>query len=732
MKKHVPIVLGSLLLVAGIWLQTTTQPTVTQLIDRLENLIYDMQLHARTLGDKKQPDTPVAIVDVDDKSIAKIGRWPWPRNILATLVTNLKEAGAAVIAIDMLFPENESNIAKIIQTTLIQKKLATPQMSAQLQKVAPEFDADGAFARSFQGVDVILGVTFNNRSEKIGVLPEPFMTLPLTETLYNLIELPGYIANIDILQKNAKSAGFINIFPDEDGIIRRVPLVIRHQTGLYPSLALEAVRTFLLEKIQLKTGKYLQEMHMEGIKIGPYHIATDEKGEAIIPFRGKSFTFPTYSATDVLRRALPPDALRGKIIFIGSSATGLGDIKATAIQNVYPGVEIHATVAASILDNYFPARPTWAKGTEVIITVITGIIFIVLFSFLGPGSLTLLSITVPVLFLIANDWLIQKTGLIISVLIPVLLVIALAIINIIYGYFFETRRREHLKEMFGEYVPEAHINEMLQNRDKFSLQGQSREMTVLFADIRNFTAISEGLSAENLKKMLDTFLTPMTEIIFKHQGTIDKYVGDMIMAFWGAPLTDKNHEQHAIEAALEMQNMITQISHSFNEKGWPEIKMGIGINSGRMTVGDMGSKYRRNYTVLGDAVNLASRVEGLTKFYGVKILVTENTQKNQTDFIFRKLGRVRVKGKINSIMIYEVLCKKVELKPELEKELQQFHQALDSCLERRFTDALQLFKQLCQAHPQNSLYKLYLHRIETWTISPPPADWDGVFIHNTK
>jgi adenylate cyclase len=301
-----------------------------------------------------------------------------------------------------------------------------------------------------------------------------------------------------------------------------------------------------------------------------------------------------------------------------------------------------------------------------------------------------------------------------------------------YGYLFETRKREHLKEMFGQYVPEEHIDEMLKASGNYAMLGEDREMTVLFADIRNFTSISETMTASELKDMLNEFFTPMTEIIFKHEGTIDKYIGDLIMAFWGAPLKDKKHAEHALAAALEMQNAVDKLKKVFAERGWAEVNIGIGLNSGIMSVGDMGSRFRRNYTVLGDAVNLGSRVEGLTKYYGVKIMTTESTQQDQKKFIFRQLDRVRVKGKKVGVNIFEVVAYKTPAQEKLLQEMTLSDLALNNYFNQQWEAAEKLFTELHIAHPDTKFYSLYLNRIQEFKQNPPPTDWDGVYAHANK
>jgi adenylate cyclase len=733
MSKRILFILGFILLAIAIWLQVTRIESVGRVIVRLQNLAYDMQLRTKLFPQKKNIETSVAIVDIDDKSLGKEGRWPWPRGKIADLIDHIQQNGAVVVAFDVLFPEKQNNIAEDVLFKLNQEKLTTPEITSSITKIAPYFADDNKLATSLKTIDSVLGISFTPRPDVSGILGTPVMTLTTPqEKKFAFINAPGVIGNIPILQEAAKGAGFINVFPDEDGSIRRVPILIRYQDKLYPSLALEAVRLFLLSHIRLVAANYSGELRIEAVKIGDEFIPTDAKGQVIVPFRGKSFTFPYYSATDVLHNNIPPSALQGKIIFIGTSATGQGDLKATAIQNIFPGVEIQATIADGILTKNFSYKPAWGLGVEVSLTILFGFIFIFLFPYLGPRLLATFIIGIPLFLIFVNNFLWNKTGLIISVFIPMIFVVTLAMINIVYGFLFETRKRERLKEMFGQYVPEKHIDEMLTHAGEYSFYGDDREMTVLFADIRNFTSISEPLDATQLKNLLSEFFTPMTQIIFNYRGTIDKYGGDMIMAFWGAPLVDKNHAKHAISAALDMINEVEKLKPIFKAKNWAEINIGIGLNTGNMSVGDMGSKFRRNYTVLGDAVNLASRIEGLTKFYGVKLMVTETTKAGQENFVFRQVDRVRVKGKKNGVEIYEVLCRKKELTENLTKELDLYHAALNHYFNQQWDKAHVIFAELQAAHPDVKLYSLYLRRVEEFKLTPPPSDWDGIYTHATK
>jgi adenylate cyclase len=729
MSKRIPIFIGMLFVIFAIWLHMTANPIIRLVLLRLENIVYDMELRTHLLTHPQQlTNSVVAIVDIDDMSLHKEGRWPWPRAKLGELVDDLQAAGAVVIAFDMIFPQEEKNIVDEVGSEITKEHLSNINLDAALKKIQPLFNNDYKFSISMSDSDVVIGMSFLQNSLVTGVIPPPIIMLKTSdEKKLGFIEMNGVQGMNSVIAKGVKYAGFINVFSDSDGIIRRVPLLLRYHDGLYPSLALEAVRVYLLANIKLATAAYGNSQRVEGVQLNDYVIPTDSRGQVIIPFIGKSYTYPFFSATDVLHKKIPANSLAGKIVFIGTSSIGLGDLKATAIQSAYPGVEVHATVADGILKRNFSFKPAWAVGAEIVLIVVLGSILMFVCPYLGPRILTVLIILLPLLLLSLNNILREKTGLLIAIFIPMALSISIPLLNLVYGYLFETRRREHIKAMFGQYVPEEHIDEMLKTGRQYGLHGEDREMTVLFADIRNFTSISEHMSATQLKDYLHAYLNPMTEVIFKYHGTIDKYVGDLIMAFWGAPLQDKKHAKHAINAALDMQTELTKLNKVLSEKNLASIQIGIGLNSGMMSVGDMGSKFRLNYTVLGDSVNLGSRVEGLTKYYDVKIIATENTAQQQDTFLFRLLDRVRVKGKNESVAIYEVICRKNEALDDVKKEIVDSEEALHFYFQQDFEKARLLFLALSKHYPAKKIYSLYLERIAEFIKNPPPKDWDGVF-----
>lgn len=733
MKKRIPIILSLLLMCLAVWLLITPHSLVRGFINDVENIGYDLQLRTRVFTHPQTPDTPIIIVDIDDKSLAKIGRWPWPRKQMAKLVDKLHAQGASVLAFDIFFSEDQRKVHEEVITTLNEHGLMTPEFTELLKSHDDYFDEDTIFAKSLTQIPSILAISFLSHKLHVNELPKPALTISSAlSAQLQLLRGMGYIGNIPVLQQTAAQNGFVNIYPDTDGVIRRTPLIMEYNNGIYPSLALEAVMTYLGVDIELETPIYHDQKRLEGIKLGNRAIPTNAKGQVLIPFIGRSYTFPYYSASDILEDNLPPDTLLGAIVFIGTSATGLGDLQATAIESPFPGVEIQASVANGLLKHNFSYRPAWTLGANLFLIIFFGTIAAFTFPYLGPRTLAAIIILLPIALMFINIEIWSRTGLVLSLLMPVMLILVDAVMNLLYGYLFETRKREQLKGIFGQYVPETHIDEMLKSESGFAMHGEDREMSVLFADIRGFTTISEKMNAKELVELLNSYFTPMTEIIFNNKGTIDKYVGDLIMAFWGAPLKDPHHASNAIRSAIAMQAKVNEMNTTITDGRWPKIQLGIGLNSGNMSVGDMGSQFRRNYTVLGDAVNLASRVESLTKYYGVDIMVTENTQRNQPEFAFRLLDKVRVKGKKEGVAIYEVIGNSADLTPESKEKLDAYHNALKDYYACNFDAALSIMEKLHQSNPDKRIYQLYIERMKEFKVNPVDKDWDGVYTHTSK
>lgn len=730
LEKWIPILLGFVIVALSLFLFRAQPSPVRSFLFFANNKLYDTTLRFfyKPLG----KDMPITILDIDDESITKEGRWPWSRKKMAKVLDILRENKALVVALDIIFAEQEENIIEIVEKELRGKE--SPSLLNELKQNKVLFDYDQYFARSLSQIDSKLGFVLLNQKESIGLLPSPILTLKKEEEKLLIPNFSSYLANIPLFQNAAKGGGFINASLDSDGIIRHSYLVLRHKNKLYPSLALSAISSFLLEEnFELIIHKYGDLPVLEGVRFGQVDIPTDPWGRVAIPFRGPPYSFPYISATDLLQGKAPSELLTNRLVFIGSSAAGK-DLFTTAISPVYPGVEIHASIAAGILDRYFISTPPWGDGLSFFLILAIGFLASILLPFCGPILSFILFLFLEVGLFFLELWIWKSYSLFFSIAAPCISLFVIFLFEEVYGYFFETRKKKEMKDIFGQYVPSQHIEKMLKKKKGIDLEGENKELSVLFSDIRGFTSISEKLSAKEIKQLLNEYLTPMTKVIFDHNGTIDKYVGDMIMAFWGAPLPDENHSLHAVEAGLAMQRRVEALNKELQTSKKITLKIGVGINSGMMNVGDMGSKFRRAYTVLGDAVNLGSRLESLTKAYHVQIIVSPATfEKTKNEFIYRKLDKVQVKGKKEPTEIYELVGKAGDMSSSLQNELDQHHHALDLYFSQKWDEAEKEFSKLAKNYPDHKeLYALFLDRIKAWRESPPPEDWDGTFILESK
>jgi adenylate cyclase len=698
----------------------------------IKNIFYDIRL--RYEYKPVQEDTAVAIVDIDDESLAVHGRWPWSRQKLGKLVTNLFQKGAKVIAIDLIFSEPERNIVEELIREMNKSGWDNTISLSKLDSMKGSFDRDAAFAKDLQSGMSVLSYVLTNEGAPIGSLPPPSTVLsPALEKELYVPNYKSYLANIPILSNAARGQGFINSAPDWDGIIRTSPLVQRIGPNLYSSLALEAVKWVLGESnIQLITEKYGNTEVLEGVKLGSRFIPTDPWGNILIPFRGPPFSVPYISSKDVLNMEVPKESIAGKLIFIGSSATALGDLVATSISPIFSGVEIHAHIAAGIIDGYLPYWPEWSKGLSILMVLVLGLICAVLFPIIGAIGSIIIVLVLCSSLIYFDHWVWATHGIIFSSVIPIIVILFLYTLSQIIGYLFESHRRREMKEVFGQYVPPEYIDSMMSMGEEIALEGETKNLSVLFADIRSFTKISEKMKATDLKHYLNDFLSPMTEVIFEQKGTIDKYIGDLIMAFWGAPLEDEKHATHAVRSGLLMQKKLIELNDQLKKENKPEIQIGVGINTGEMNVGDMGSKFRRAYTVLGDAVNLGSRLESITKLYHVKILVTASSyEATKDEFVYQKIDRVQVKGKGEAVDIYEPICLKEEASQDLISRVDKHHKGFQAYVEKKWDEAEKIFNELKETS-NKELYELYLSRIEEYKSNPPEEGWDGTHILESK
>lgn len=712
------------------------------MVERLENFSYDQRLNWMMPA---TVDTRIVIVDIDERSLQQQGHWPWGRNKLAQLVDRLfDDYHIRMLGFDVVFAEaDDSSGLRNLQRLTRQDVPGQSGLTQALARLTPEarhqLDYDGLFAASLRGRDVVLGYYFTHAEDAtaIGTLPPPALRLQqLQGRDVVLRQASGFGANLPDLQSQARGAGHFNPDPDRDGITRKIPMLVQYRDGLYPALSLEMARILLRQQVMPGFAQGLGvDAHyagLEWLQLGERRIPVDAEVATLIPFRGRQGSFRYVSATDVLTGRVDARLLRDRIVLVGTTAPGLMDLRATPVQSVYAGVEVHANMLSAILDRHIQQRPAYERGAEFLQLLLTGCLLLVLMPLLSPLRATLLAALLTAFSLAMNLALWRYQDMVLPLASSLLLILSVYVLNMSYGFFFETRAKRQLAGLFGQYVPSELVDEMAKDPDSFSLEGQSRALTVLFSDIRGFTGIAEGMEPRQLTQLMQEFLTPMTQVIHHHRGTIDKYMGDAIMAFWGAPVADAQHARHALEAAMRMLESLPALRARFAARGWPQIDIGIGLNTGMMTVGNMGSQFRMAYTVMGDAVNLGARLESLTKYYGVSLIVSEATVQAVPDYLFRELDRVQVKGKAKPVAIFEPICGAIDVDAATLQELRQYQQALASYRAQAWGPAQVQFSDLQNINPKRYLYHVYLERIASHQRHPPQPGWDGVFVHESK
>ncbi len=707
-------------------------------IQKLELFTYDTRLNLLLPEGR---DARIVIIDIDEKSLQAEGRWPWGRNKLANLVNTLfDDYQIKVLGFDMVFAEKDESSGLQHLNAIKTQYLATDPALGQalhqaVEALKPTLDFDTLFANSLKNRNVVLGYVFSHDAAAIGtgaLPPASFDASHFKAKPIQWVTESSYSANLADFQANSQAGGYFNINPDADGIMRRVPMLVQHDRKIYQSLSLAMAGAALGAKnIEagfaegLGVGK--RYAGLEWLKLGQQRIPVDKEVAALIPYRGPQGSFQYLSATDVLAHRVAPELLKNKIVLVGTTAAGLLDLRATPVQNVYAGVEIHANMIAGILDNNIKEYPAYVVGAEALMLLLAGLLLIIGLPLLNPLKATMLTLAMTALTTLLNLLAWQQANLVLPLASILLLIAAIYFINMTYGFFVESRGKRQLANLFGQYVPPELVDEMAEHPDAISLEGENREMTVLFSDVRGFTHISEGLDPKALGQLMNDLLTPMTQVIHQHRGTIDKYMGDAVMAFWGAPLPDPHHAKHALQAAIGMIHALEKLQEDFANKGLPPINIGVGINTGLMVVGNMGSAFRMAYTVMGDAVNLGSRLESLTKIYHVPIIVSEFTVRQVPEFAFRPLDWVRVKGRDKPVMIYEPICEILQLDKATNSHLKLYDEALKLYRNRNWDLAEMQFIHLQKLEPSRTLYALYIARIAHFRQYPPANDWDGVF-----
>jgi len=700
------------------------------LVTKFDAALYDIKLRAFA---EQHVDERVVIVDIDEKSLRELGRWPWPRDLTAKLTRNLFEQyGVAAIGFDVVFAEPDQSSGLPVLENLARGPLAGEvAFRTLLEHLRPRLDYDGVLADALASGPAVLGFYFNfaQPPEIVGQLPEP--AIDCAELARHAItprQAAGYNANLARLQARAENAAFFNMEADVDGVARRMPLLMRHGDQCYGGLSLLSTAAGMGAQtlsVVPGTGWRPAMFDLAGLRV-----PVDAEGRALVPYRA-AHAYPYIPASDVIHARTPAAQLEGRIVLIGSTAPGIMDLRVTPVSRVLPGVEIHANLISGLLDGTVKWQPVNSAMLEMLEIIVLGLALAMLLPVVSPLWAALTTVLLSVLLASGNLWAWNAWHAHFPLATPLLAIWGLFVLNMSYGFFVEARSKAQITRLFGQYIPPELVDEMAKDPARYSLRGESKVMTVLFSDIVGFTSFSEKLEASQLADMLNIFLSHMTKLIQAHRGTIDKYMGDAIMAFWGAPMSDERHARDAVLTGLAMQATLKDLNPVLKQHGWSEVAIGVGINTGRMSVGNMGSEFRMAYTVMADAVNLASRLEGLTRQYGVGVLCGEATREECPDLTFQTVDRVRVKGKAEPVAIFEPLGVTAELPAELLREVERFEAALGDYHARRWDEAEIKLMELGRANPRK-LYQVYLDRVTHFRFNPPAADWDGVFTFTSK
>jgi adenylate cyclase len=710
------------------------------MLQRLDDIIYDARLRATM---PRALDERIVIVDIDEKSLAEVGHWPWGRNRMADLVQELFERqNAALLGFDVVFAEADESSGLTRLRQLAQAELRDqPGFAEKLGQLEAALDYDALFAKAIEKRPVVLGYYFTSERDgrSSGVLPAPVMQKevlrgrPIRFTSWN-----GHGANIEQLARAAPMAGFFNPIVDGDGVVRSIPLIAEYKGQYYEALSLAMFRMLVgLPAVEpgFPRDRFLSRNYqgLESILLrqGQRTLAVpvDDRVATLVPFRGPggagSGMFRYVSACDVLGKRLPAGSLKDKIVLVGTTAPGLLDLRVTPVGQTYPGVETHANVISGLLDGKIFVKPDYAVGYEVVLLLVAGLTLAFALPILSAARAVLASIAVLAALLALNFWLYAGHGLVLPLAAALVMAFMAFALNMSYGYFVESRGKRELANLFGTYVPPELVDEMVKDPDSYSMKAANKQLTVMFCDMRGFTKMSEKMEPTQLQELLNAVFSRLTDLIRANRGTIDKYMGDCVMAFWGAPVEIPDHAPMSVKTAMEMASAVRRINEEHRAKGIPEIGIGIGLNTGTMCVGDMGSHVRRSYTVIGDAVNLGSRLEGLSKVYGVDIVASETTRRLATGFAWQELDKVRVKGKEQAVGIFWPVAPADRLDKDSADELRTWPLFLKAYRAQDWDQCDVLLLNLQRMNAKKYLYELYSQRVASMRLLPFDPEWDG-------
>jgi adenylate cyclase len=720
------------------------------ILDLIELKTYDLRFLSRG---SVQPSPAIVLALIDEKSLDLEGRWPWPRSKIAALIDGLSRDGAKVIGFDIGFPEPDENSQLGILNQLSQQvetlAIHNSKLLDFIQESKRQADNDLTLANAIKNSSaaIVLGYFFhqgeddlgyrieqqeiNQRLERISASKYPSVTFTKAGmekvAFYNGTYTPE--PNLAMLTEAAASSGYFSLRTDPDGIVRWMPLMLLGGEDFFPPLSVLCVWHYLGKpQLTAKIGPF----GAEGIQMGERLIPTDETGRLLINYLGPAKTFPHFSISDVLKGNLAKGTFTDKIVLVGSVAIGAHDLRNTpftSLSPVYPGVEIHATVIDNILTQRFITNPEWSKMYDLFAIILLGVLIGAALPRIGPLGGLLFATTLIMLHIAIARELFIKTGVWLNIVYPLSALLLNYIGLTVYYYATEERERRKIKDAFEHYVAPEVVNEIVKHPEKLDLGGERQVLTVLFTDLRGFTGISEAMESHELVGLLNEYFTVMTDIVLKYRGTLDKYIGDAIMAFYGAPIKQEDHSLAACYTALNMLAALQELRETWSTRNLPQLHMRVGIHTGEVTVGNIGSAKRFNYTVMGDAVNVASRLEGLNKAYGTAILIGESAARIvRKNFVLREVDLVQVAGRGQAMPIYELLAPVTTGLPrDQEKAISVYASGLEAYRQRRWREALQLFAEVSALWEEDGPARTMLERCHIYQAAPPPDEWEGVF-----
>ncbi|MCP4329148.1 MAG: adenylate/guanylate cyclase domain-containing protein [Alphaproteobacteria bacterium] len=730
-------VVGVLLLVAIVMVRYIDPPTV----EILRHQLFDFY---QRIDPPDLDGVPIVIVDIDESSLAEIGQWPWPRPVIAQIVRQLAVNGAVVIGFDVVFPEPDRVSPPILADQIVG---ISDEIRQQLRRLP---DNDNVFAEIVAATRTVMAQAGSLNADALTDRPPPKKTAVAEiggdPRLY-LFNHDGITRNVPALEDAAHGLGMITILPERDGITRRIPLALNVGGTVVPSLGVEMLRLATGQStigIRIEKAEYSDKPGISSVVVGGVPIPTDRFGQVWIRF-SNAMSVPYIPAKDILDGSVDPALIAGKFVLIGTSAAGLLDIKTTPVAKSMPGVEVHAHFLANVLTQNLLSRPDYLNAVEYMAMILAALMILILIPRLSAVATLLFGAAVMFTLAGVSWYLYVDQGVLFDVTATAVATFAIYGVLTYVKYVREEADKKMVRRTFSQYLAPAVVDRLAQNPDQVKLGGENRDMTILFSDIRGFTSIAEHTNAEELTVLINRILTPMTEAILEHGGTVDKYIGDCVMAFWNAPIDDADHQRHACLAALDMMRRVTELNASLQEesaesegRAAPEIRIGVGLNSGVCCVGNIGSDQRFDYSVLGDAVNLSSRLEGQTSFYGAPIVVGESTASGAADLALIHIDRIKVKGRQQPVRIFALVGDQaLAEQPDFQRFIADHDAFMEAYFEQHWDVASDLLPK-CRAQSagldlsMDAFYDLFAERIDSFRAEPPGESWDGAFVATKK